>query len=354
MQNISLKSIKWESIKAIFNAISSAEKISRANISAETGLSLMTVGKVADALLGMHVVSQAKASASTAGRRAGMLSINDSRYAVILDLTGPNFHMSVINIRLDIIEKCPYPYNDDFRFDENLSLFFKSVQKYLSLHNTDGECIGIGVSVPGAYSHELDRVLGERFPALSAVPLKKMLGAFFPDMPIYIEAGYNAAAMSNISRMQNHREQVILYWFIGENNICGTVVKGGEVLRGAHNAAGNFGQMMIGRGRTLESAIKTSNSPEENASLLARAIYNVLMTVDPDQIIIECELYKSRGEFVDLVRQCLLSHYPSTAETLPYLSNSTCKFRHAHRGLTIKLREMWLYGLVFNDDRSNL
>ena len=97
MQNISLKSIKWESIKAIFNSISAAEKISRADISAETGLSLMTVGKVADALLNMHIVSQAKASAGTAGRRAGMLSINSTPYAVILDLTSPNFHMSVIN-----------------------------------------------------------------------------------------------------------------------------------------------------------------------------------------------------------------------------------------------------------------
>ena len=214
------------------------------------------------------------------------------------------------------------------------------------------ECIGIGVSVPDAYSHETDRVLGERLPALSSVPLKETLHTFFPDLPLYIEASYNAAAMSNISRIKNFSERIILYWFIGENNICGTIVKGGEVLRGAHNAAGNFGKMMIGRGRTLESAIKTANTPEENASLLARAIYNVLMTVDPNQIMIECELYKSRDEFVDLVRQCLLSHYPSTAEMLPYLSNSSCKFRHSHRGLTIKLREMWLFGLVFNESDS--
>jgi len=349
MQNISLKSIKWESIKAIFNSISAAEKISRADISAETGLSLMTVGKVADALLNMHIVSQAKASAGTAGRRAGMLSINSTPYAVILDLTSPNFHMSVINIQLNIVDKCPYAYNDDFRFDENLTLFLKSVQKYLALHDEGKECIGIGVSVPDAYSGELDRVLGERVPTLSSVALKETLLHYFPDLPIFIEASYNAAAMSNISRIQHYRDRIILYWFIGENNICGTIVKGGEILRGAHNAAGNFGQMMIGRGRTLESAIKTDNTPEENASLLARAIYNVLMTVDPDQIIIECELYKSRDEFVDLVRQCLLSHYPSTAETLPYLSNSTCKFRHSHRGLTIKLREMWLSSLVFDE-----
>lgn len=50
MNNISLRSIKYESIKAIFTSIADSEKISRAEISEKTGLSLVTIGKIADAL----------------------------------------------------------------------------------------------------------------------------------------------------------------------------------------------------------------------------------------------------------------------------------------------------------------
>ena len=60
MNNISLKSIKYESIKAIINSISEADRISRAEISEKTDLSLVTVGKIADALLERNVVTQIK------------------------------------------------------------------------------------------------------------------------------------------------------------------------------------------------------------------------------------------------------------------------------------------------------
>lgn len=352
MQNISLKSIKWESIKAIFHSISRAKTISRADISAETGLSLMTVGKVADALLSMNIVHQTKETHKTAGRRAGVLSINPEHFALILDLTSRSFIMTVINIRLEIVEKHHYAFNDDFTFEENLSLFLKDAYKFLSTAANADKCIGIGVSLPGAYLKETDRVVGDRLPELSGIPICETVRRVFSDMPLYIEAGYNAAATSNISTIPNHRDKVILYWFIGENNICGTIVEGGEILRGAHNTAGNFGEMMVGRGRTLQSAIKTSNPPEENASMLARAIYNVMMTVDPDRIILECELYKNRDEFVELVHKCLLEQFPASDETIPLLTNSTCKFRHSHRGLTMKLTEAWLSHLVFDDTKK--
>ncbi|MBE6561467.1 MAG: hypothetical protein E7662_10120, partial [Ruminococcaceae bacterium] len=108
MENISLRSIKWESIKSIFYSIAFSDKISRADISAQTGLSLMTVGKVADALLDMHVIVQNKESRNSAGRRAGMLSVAADHYAVILDLTNRDFRMTVINIRLEVLEKFHY------------------------------------------------------------------------------------------------------------------------------------------------------------------------------------------------------------------------------------------------------
>ncbi|MCR4906965.1 MAG: winged helix-turn-helix transcriptional regulator, partial [Clostridiales bacterium] len=105
MTNISLKSIKYESIKAIINSISETDRISRAEISEKTDLSLVTVGKIADALLERNVVTQIKEIRSQAGRRAGLLSVNPERFALILDFTRYQFRCAILNLRLDTLDK---------------------------------------------------------------------------------------------------------------------------------------------------------------------------------------------------------------------------------------------------------
>lgn len=356
MENISLKSIKWESIKSIFHAIASADQISRADISRQTGLSLMTVGKVADALLDMHIIVQAKECKASAGRRAGLLSLSPEHYAVILDLTSRDFIMTVISMRLHIVEKYHYAYNGDFYFDENLTLFLKEVSLYISHHLKPENCIGFGVSLPGSYIPETDRCAGIRLPELGNIPIAASVSILSPPR-LCIEGCFNAAATSNIARIPNYREKSILYCFVGENNVGGTVVHHGEILRGSHNAAGNFGHMIIQRGRTLESAILAANSPAENAFELAKAIRNMIMVIDPDTIILECELYRnynvpegecSGEEFVQLTRQVLVEKFEISPEALPDFISGGCKFRHSHRGLTMKLREQWLYEQIFD------
>ena len=49
MEKYSLGSIKRDSIRRVFAVIEKEESVSRLAISKETGLSLMTVGKIADA-----------------------------------------------------------------------------------------------------------------------------------------------------------------------------------------------------------------------------------------------------------------------------------------------------------------
>jgi len=357
MENISLKSIKWESIKSIFHVIASSDQISRSEISKQTGLSLMTVGKVADALLDMHIVVQAKESKSSAGRRAGLLSLSPENYAVILDLTSRNFIKTVINMRLNIVEKYHYSYIEDYYFEENLTLFLKEVSIFLSRNLRPESCIGFGVSLPGSYAPETDRYVGIRLPELSQIPIAESVAVLSPSR-LAIESCFNAAATSNIARIPNYRDKSILYCFVGENNVGGTVVHHGEILRGAHNAAGNFGHMIIQRGRTLDSAIRADNTPAENAFELAKAIRNMIMVIDPDTIILECELYRnynvpegecSGEEFLQLTRQVLVDKFEISPESLPDFISGGCKFRHSHRGLAMKLREQWLYELIFGN-----
>ena len=313
----------------------------------------MTVGKVADALLDMHVIVQSKETKNSAGRRAGMLGIAPDNYAVILDLTSRNFSMAIINVRLDIMERYHYTYNDDFYFEENLILYLKEIGVFLKRNLDPAHCIGFGVSVPGPYDPETDRTFSTRIPELNTIPIAGTIRTHLTEAPLYIEAGYNAAATSNIARIPNHTDKVILYWFVGDNTIYGTLVYHGQIIRGAHNTAGNFGHMITTGGKALESVLRPTAPLSDNAFELARALHNVMMVVDPDCIILECELYKNidgSDAFVPLVRRTLLEHFDIPEKKMPEFVSAGCKFRHSHRGLTIALREMWLCRLVFAAD----
>ena len=99
MERINLSSIKKESVRAIFHAITGKDQISRAEIAELTGLSLMTVGKVVDALLERHVIIQSKEIKNMAGRRAGLVSLNTDKFFMIIDLTDvedPKVGMEVV------------------------------------------------------------------------------------------------------------------------------------------------------------------------------------------------------------------------------------------------------------------
>ncbi len=352
MDPISLKSIKWESIKSIFQVVAARETVSRAEISKETGLSLMTVGKVADALLAMDVITQEKERKNSAGRRAGLLSIQTDNFAMILDLTSRNFIMTVINMRLQIVEKHFYTYKEDYYYSENLTFFLKEIRLLLQTTYDSTRCIGVGVSVPGVYDPESDRVLSARVAELSELPIGEFVRNALEVPNIHIEASYHAAARSQISRVEDYKDKLILYWFINENNIYGTIVNCGRIVQGAHHKAGDFGNMVVAPKQTLEDTIRSTKTPEENAFELAKAIRNVMRVIDPDLIILECELYKSSKEsqehFMELVRKILTEDFNLPGDTLPQLLGGSCKFRHSHRGLTMQLRENWLSDIVLN------
>lgn len=346
MENINLRSIKRESIKAIFNSIAGAEKISRAEISTQTGLSLMTVGKVVDALLNLNIVCQSKEVKAVAGRKAGLININQSHFCVILDLTSRNFVMMVIDIHLGIVDKMKYTYNNDFYYEENLYIFLKNVNIYLSRRMEMKHCIGVGVSLPGPYVPEKDALLSSRIPELLHIRLRDIISDILKQNEIFLESSVNVAALSNITQISEYHEQSILYWFIGEDTIGGAVVVNGEILYGAHQGAGDLGQIIVSGGKPLETALRESPDIATAAYELAKAIFNVMKVIDPHVIILECELFSNTDEFLPLIKNALIRDFSIDPTVLPAFLTGGCKFRHSHRGLALKLRERWLENII--------
>lgn len=345
MENINLSSIKRESVKAIYNSIASSNKISRAQISEQTGLSLMTVGKVVEALLNYNIIKQSKEVKTAAGRKAGLISTNSGNFCVIIDLTSVNFSMVIVNVRLEPVDQIKYNYNIEMFYENNLMLFLYNVKMFLEKNYNMDECIGYGVSLPGPYNAATDTMMASRIYDLMNLHIKEIITNVFETNSIYIESSVNVAAISNVTKIADYKNKTILYWFIGDY-IAGTVVVNGEIMHGSHNVAGDFGQTIVSYGKTLDAAIKDCAEMQNAAHELGKTLYNVIKIIDPDVIILEYEIFGKSPEFFEALKDALLNHYHLPASFMPEIISGGCNIRHSQRGLAMKLREKWLDSVI--------
>ena len=350
MNIMNLKTIKWESVKSIFNAIAGAEQISRAKISDITGLSLVTVGKVADALLDMDIITQEKQIKVSAGRRAGLLTINKDKFVLVLDLSSRVFRFSVLNLNLELMEKTRHTYDDSCAYEDNLKAFLVETALHMRQNYQMDNCFGVGVSLPGRYDTAADRVLAGRIPELLEIPVKEKVSEYFAGYPIFLETSENVAALSNISAIPSHSTKNILYWFLGEETTTGSLMINGSFLHSSQKQPCDFGHLRMPDGRFLGEALKECQTPEDITAIVSYPLHGVIQILAPDIIILECEhLRQERDRIVPLVQESLCEKFGYTTETLPQIIITCCKFRHSHRGLAMRLREMWVDQILMRD-----
>lgn len=348
MSNISLKSIKYESIKAIFASIADSDRISRAEIAANTGLSLVTVGKIADALLDTEIICQVKEIRSQAGRRAGVLRINEAKFVVIFDLTAYNFILSILDLRMHQLHNSEYKYKTELSYSENLNSFiresFLTIDRKFNVKN----CIGIGVSVPGVYNKSEDNVPGCKIPELSSVMLKNSISRYFENISIIVDSHTNSAAKYNVEHTESFDEKNILYWYVGSSYISGAFCVKGNLVVGRNYNPCDFGSINIHEGLTFDDKISLTNNQEECAAAIAPAMYNIIKVLDPHAIIIEFDLKYATDGILPIIKDLLQKKYRMKKDEMPELAKAFYKFRSSHRGLALRLREIWLDKIVFS------
>lgn len=347
MNNISLKSIKYESIKAIFTSIADSEKISRASISEKTDLSLVTVGKIADALLDLNVICQVKEIKPQAGRRAGLLSVNKDKFAVILDITSYDFCIAVLNLQLCLVEHTRYTYKPNISYIDNLHAFFTEALAFVNRRFQIDDCFGVAVALPGPYNSETDSSAANRIPELSSVRIRNIVSRYFIDVPLLIDSQINAAAKSNISHVDGYKGKNILYWYVSPGYVCGAYTVGGELILGKDSHACDFGRMIAKRGTLLEDLLKQCGSEECCAEALTGSIYNVIRVLNPHMMIMEYDVPFCCDHIFDIIRTLLTEKYNMDESEIPEMKGACCRFRNSHRGLTMGLRELWLDKIVF-------
>lgn len=348
MGKLNLLNIKKENIKNVFNTILNQEaKISRADIAVKTDLSIMTIGKIVDALITNKILIQSKEIKGSAGRKAGLVMINPERLCFVIDLTSYDFSLTIVHFNLQPDEKIVYlhNYNKDYSYQENLIIFFRDIKMYFDKKfKSDTKYYGTGVILPGKYNVKSDNVIYECIPELEHIKIKSFIEDIFNQEIIYIESDMTAAARSitHTKRYRDKKEKIIIFVNINRQNfIRNAVIFDGEVINNNSPYSGNIGNNYVGEKLTLQNVIDKCHKIEDCLIEICHIIHNYINLLTPDVIAIECDMVKTNSDIEMHIRNCLINEYKLNEKLMPEIFICSGDIKHSQRGHAMQLRDIW-------------
>ncbi len=326
-EKTSQRNIKNENTRAIFSAIAESDGISRAALSEKTGLSLMTVGKAADALTAEGLITQSKPATGAAGRRAGMLTLSESYFMLSLDISGETFAAKALSLALKETESLYYPYNRSLTSEDNLMIFFRESGSLLLKQLKSKKLIGVGILISG--DKEQQAFMN---PHVTKDTVKNILKSAVGISPDLIMNGMEAAMLSQLDSLGNEKKQCVISLRIDEN-INGCIAIDGRLLE----KASNFGALLCGNGKTLaHNAAGGTMNEEAFASELAFALAPIVKVICPDVIFITAGGGNLSEWFSKLLTKAIAEFI---SENIPEIIFKAGKRSDGFTGIGMKLRE---------------
>src|SRR5262249_46012725 len=121
----------------------------------------------------------------------------------------------------------------------------KRIKRILADHQELGECEGVGVVVPGIIDQHTSRIVHAPTLSWHDVEIREALAAA-TGLPIQVENSGKACALSQIWATRSDVAATTDLAFVTVSDGVGVgIVEAGELLRGRHNFAGEFGHVPL-------------------------------------------------------------------------------------------------------------
>ena len=199
-------------------------------------------------LLNENLVREgAKKELGAPGRKPTFLYINaDKGFAIGLDVRSTRtFMMITDSIGSQIGEVVSFPTKFDPR--DFVTSMGTQVRRALDVVGFElSSCDGIGIVFPGMVDRESGIVINSPKLGWKHVPLIELLKKEFKDVDIQVENSGRACALSQIwsTRQQVHGQHDSVFVSVSDGVGVGVVVNG-ELVRGKHKTAGEFGHVPL-------------------------------------------------------------------------------------------------------------
>jgi predicted NBD/HSP70 family sugar kinase len=232
--------------RIVLNLVRTHQPMSRADLARAMGVSRAAVTLIVNDLLERRLLSEGATGQTVRGRRPTFLYINARRRSVVsVDVRASETFLMLADLMgkpLSGVISIP-----TVREPKALvTALATRVKTLLAEHGEARSCEGVGVVVPGMVEHSSMRVLHAPTLGWRDVDLREPLAAA-TGLRVQIENSGRACALAQMWALgepatQPHRDLV----FVSISDGVGVgVVMNGEVLRGRHNVAGEFGHVPL-------------------------------------------------------------------------------------------------------------
>lgn len=286
MAKITLSLIKRDHVRVVLEAIARKKHITKQEIAALTGLSLVTVGKITDTLGEAGIIVHGKNVQQKVGRRAEELRVRQDWAIPVYDLSGTTFRFYITSLDGKIIDKAEFPRSADAQYvSADFVRFLKLTLGLLRRNYRNHKLPGVGVAIPGAYDAENDRIISTMMPEMGDLKLLRNFRKIFKDADIVIDNASRLCAAGLIEALPVYKQRTITCISFGDSIECTTCDRG-EYPRGAHNLAGRLGDLPYVSGVTYTNFMHDALSTSVILEPALEIIRTAAIAYDPEEIYI--------------------------------------------------------------------
>lgn len=348
MARISLKTIKQENARAVLESIARKKHITKLEISEETGLSLMTVGKIVSTLGAGGIIVHGKNIAQKAGRRAEVLRIRHDWLIPMFEISSRIFKFYVSDLEGNILDKVEYHCVEEPQYisSEYVS-FLKKTLELLRSGYKNQKALGIGVSVAGVYDAETDTIHSSMLPELSSLKLMQNITKIFKQQNVVIDNANRLCAAGIIEGLSDYKNRCISCLSIGDTIEC-TTADHGYYLSGSGNLAGRLGDLPYAPGVTYANYLRNAQNTSDVYDPVFDLVRAVSVAYDPDTIYMCSSKFNFRPETTKRMESALHSSmiWPHKGPELVYVHSTEIE---SMSGIISRVIGNWLNALLEND-----
>jgi N-acetylglucosamine repressor len=227
------------------NLIRTRQPISRADLARLMGTTRGTVTVLVKELIGAGLVAEGATGEAPRGRKPTFLYLDARRRCVVaVDVRPTRCSLMVTDIMGEpLVGMTNFPTESEP--DRLVAVLADRIRETLAVHPELGRCEGIGVVVPGMVDRTSGRVLFAPRLGWRDVALQEPLAAAI-GLPVVIENSGRACALAQAwtARRDPSTAGGLVFVNVSDGLAVG-VMTNGQLVRGEHNAGGEFGHIPL-------------------------------------------------------------------------------------------------------------
>ena len=231
--------------RIVLNLVRAHQPISRADLARRTGMRRGAVSLIVNDLLKSKLIFEGATGEALRGRKPTFLYIDSARRTVVgVDIRASETYVMLADLLgkpLTGVVSFTTPKNPQ----ELVSVLATRIKSLLAEQDAD-VCDGVGVVVPGMVEHTTMKVLHAPTLGWRDVNLRDPLSAAL-GLPVQIENSGRACALAQVWAMRSDAAATsgdVVFVSVSDGVGVGVIIHG-ELLRGRHNIAGEFGHVPL-------------------------------------------------------------------------------------------------------------